>query len=42
MRGSIKCKDAPPFVRIGHAIRYLPSDLDAWLASRRQTPGKAA
>ena len=42
MRGSTKCTDAPPFVRIGKAIRYLPRDLDAWLESRRQFPGRAA
>jgi hypothetical protein len=42
MRGATKCTDAPPFIRIGKAIRYLPRDLDAWLESRRQYPGKAA
>ena len=42
MRGSTKCTDAPPFVRIGKAIRYLPRDLDEWLESRRQFPGCAA
>ena len=42
MRGATKCTDAPPFVRIGKAIRYLPRDLDAWLESRRQFPGRAA
>jgi predicted DNA-binding transcriptional regulator AlpA len=42
MRGATKCTSAPPFVRIGKAIRYLPRDLDAWLESRRQYPGKAA
>ena len=42
MRGSTKCKEAPPFVRIGHAVRYLPHDPDAWLASRRQSPGETA
>jgi hypothetical protein len=42
MRGATKCTDAPPFVRIGKAIRYLPGDLDAWLESRRQFPGRAA
>jgi predicted DNA-binding transcriptional regulator AlpA len=42
MRGATKCTDAPPYVRIGKAIRYLPCDLDAWLESRRQFPGKAA
>ncbi len=25
----------PPYVRMGRAIRYLKSDLDAWLESRR-------
>jgi hypothetical protein len=42
MRGATKCTDAPPFIRIGHAVRYLPRDLDAWLESRRQSPGEAA
>jgi predicted DNA-binding transcriptional regulator AlpA len=42
MRGATKCTDAPPFVRIGKSIRYLPRDLDAWLESRRQSPGEAA
>jgi hypothetical protein len=42
MRGATKCTDAPPFVRIGKAVRYLPRDLDAWLESRRQFPGHAA
>jgi predicted DNA-binding transcriptional regulator AlpA len=42
MRGTTKCKSAPPFIRIGSAIRYLPSDLDAWLESRRQFPGVVA
>ena len=30
--------DGPPFVRIGRAVRYLRSDLDAFLAARRVTP----
>jgi hypothetical protein len=42
MRGSTKCRNAPPFIKIGKAIRYLPRDLDAWIESRRQFPGKAA
>jgi hypothetical protein len=42
MRGTTKCTSAPPFVRIGKSIRYLPRDLDAWLESRRQYPGGAA
>ena len=29
--------DAPPFVKIGRAVRYLRDDLDAWLESRRRT-----
>lgn len=29
-----KCPDAPPYIKIGRAIRYRVSDLDAWLASR--------
>jgi predicted DNA-binding transcriptional regulator AlpA len=41
MRGTTKCLSAPPFIRIGKAIRYLPRDLDAWLESRRQFPGAA-
>ncbi len=27
--------DAPPFVKIGRAVRYLKEDLDQWLESRR-------
>jgi predicted DNA-binding transcriptional regulator AlpA len=42
MRGTTKCTSAPPFIRIGKAVRYLPRDLDAWLESRRQFPGEAA
>lgn len=26
--------DAPPFVRIGRAVRYRVSDLEAWAAER--------
>jgi predicted DNA-binding transcriptional regulator AlpA len=40
MRGATK--DAPPFVKIEKAVRYLRSDLDAWIASRRRMPGQAA
>lgn len=29
--------DAPPFLKIGRAVRYLQDDLDAWLESRRRT-----
>jgi hypothetical protein len=42
MRGATKCTDAPPFVRIGHAVRYLPRDLDSWLEARRRFPGETA
>ena len=42
MRGATKCTSAPPFVRMGKSIRYLPRDLDAWLESRRQFPGRVA
>ncbi len=36
--------DGPPYVRIGlRGVRYLRSDLDAWLTSRRVTrPGPEA
>lgn len=27
--------DAPPYLKIGKSVRYLTSDLDAWLAQRR-------
>jgi hypothetical protein len=42
MRGSTHCLSAPPFVRMGRKIRYLPRDLDAWIKSRRESPGAAA
>lgn len=29
---------APPFVKVGRAVRYLTDDLDAWLESYRQEP----
>ncbi len=28
--------DGPPCVRLGRAVRYLISDLDAWIDARRQ------
>lgn len=31
--------EGPPYVKMGHRVRYLVADLDAWLASRRRTPG---
>jgi hypothetical protein len=42
MRGATKCTSAPPFIRIGKSIRYLPRDLDAWLEGRREFPGGQA
>ena len=27
--------DAPPFIKIGRAVRYLRDDLDLWLEGRR-------
>lgn len=29
--------DAPPFVKIGRAVRYLRDDLDRWLEKKRRT-----
>ena len=29
--------DGPVYLKIGGAVRYLPSDLDAWLAGKRRT-----
>jgi len=26
--------DGPPFLKIGRSVRYRPSDLDAWAATR--------
>lgn len=31
---STRMGDFPPFVRIGRAVRYRPSDVEAWLAQR--------
>jgi hypothetical protein len=28
----------PPFLKIGHSVRYEPDVLDAWLAARRVDP----
>lgn len=30
----------PPYIRVGTAIRYLVSDLDAWLNKHRVVPKK--
>lgn len=27
----------PVYVKVGGAVRYMPTDLDAWLASQRRT-----
>ncbi len=32
MRGN---PEAPPYIKIGKAVRYLKSDLDDWLQKRR-------
>lgn len=32
---SLRREDGPPFVRVGHAIRYRWPDVVAWLESRR-------
>ena len=32
--------NAPPFLKIGRAVRYLPTDLDKWLSSCRQNSGR--
>lgn len=32
----------PPYIRVGTAIRYLVSDLDAWLNKHRVVPQRAA
>lgn len=29
--------DGPVYLKIGGAVRYLPADLDAWLAGKRRT-----
>lgn len=28
----------PPYLKIGHSVRYEPDALDAWLAARRVDP----
>jgi hypothetical protein len=42
VRGTTKCTDGPPYIKVGKAVRYLPQDLDSWLAARRRMPGEAA
>lgn len=34
--------DAPPYLKIGKAVRYLTSDLDAWLNERRHVANEVA
>ena len=31
----------PAYLKIGGAVRYLRSDLDAWMATHRRVPGAA-
>ncbi|QEN87723.1 helix-turn-helix domain-containing protein [Labrys sp. KNU-23] len=31
--------DGPPFLRLGTAVRYRRSELDAWLSERRRSAG---
>jgi predicted DNA-binding transcriptional regulator AlpA len=37
------CRDnrvgSPPYIKIGKSVRYLRSDLDAWIASHRVSGG---
>jgi predicted DNA-binding transcriptional regulator AlpA len=33
-------QDAPPYLKIGRAVRYRISDLDEWLSGRRQYCGR--
>ncbi len=37
MRGN---PDAPPYIKIGKAVRYLKADLDAWLDRLRHVEPK--
>jgi predicted DNA-binding transcriptional regulator AlpA len=30
--------DAPPFIKIGRAVRYLKTDLEEWLRAHRHPP----
>ena len=39
MRGN---PDAPPYVKIGRAVRYLETDLDAWLEKVRHVDADPA
>lgn len=32
----------PPFIKIGKAVRYRPSDLDAWLTARMMSTTTAS
>lgn len=34
--------DAPPYLKIGKSVRYLKSDLDAWLNQRRRVMTEVA
>lgn len=37
LRSGARC-DGPPYVLMGHTVRYLVADLDHWLAARRVVP----
>ncbi len=39
MRGN---PDAPPYVKIGKSVRYLKTDLDAWLKKLRHVDAECA
>lgn len=34
--------EAPPYLKIGRAVRYLREDLDVWLEGHRRCPGGTA
>ncbi|MDP9427844.1 MAG: helix-turn-helix domain-containing protein [Actinomycetota bacterium] len=36
------CGEGPPGIRVGRHIRYRVDDVEAWLASRTSTPGRAS
>jgi predicted DNA-binding transcriptional regulator AlpA len=35
-------RTGPPFVKLGHAVRYRRSDLEAWVAEQQADPQPAA
>ena len=32
----------PPWIKVGHAVRYDLQDVDSWIAQNRSTPGAAS